>query len=176
MAAVIGDDDDVVPVDYARDPGRTGPEIHAALSEENQARFEAKWRVVIDHAARTYDLRPAEELLVQWRGVAALDLTPELVADVQRTMRRIAAGKETFVNWHPDDVTTAEDDLAPDDAAEDGARTGPEIYAALSDPDRVEFTAGWQVAIDHASATYDLEPAEALLERWRRVRSDEGEA
>lgn len=92
-------DDDVVPVNYVRDPGRTGPEIRAALSEEHRTEFDAAWAAAVRHAARTYDLEPARLLLDRWWSVAALDLTPEARADAARARERVEAGKETFVDW-----------------------------------------------------------------------------
>lgn len=86
-------DPDDVPIAYARIPA-TGAEIHAALSAEDRAQFEAEWQETIEQAAETFDLQPAQRLLSKYRTRAVLDANPEIADDFRRAAKRHAAGQE----------------------------------------------------------------------------------
>lgn len=90
-----------IPIPYAHDPGHTGPEVRAALSPENKARFEAAWRKAMAAAVCDFDLGPAQEVLRVFRNRAILDVNPELMAGVPDALERIKDGTETFVRWVP---------------------------------------------------------------------------
>ena len=75
-------------------PGRSGPEIHAALAEHAPAElaaFEREFHAALSDAATSFDTCPLEQLLTRWWRIAAAR-SIQLTEAEQNQIRRAQAG------------------------------------------------------------------------------------
>lgn len=75
-------------------PGRSGPEIRAALAEHAPAElaaFERDFHSALDDVAASFDTRPLEQLLTHWWRIAAAR-SVQLTEAEQNQIRRAHAG------------------------------------------------------------------------------------
>jgi hypothetical protein len=70
---------------------QTGPAVRAALTGDDQARFEAEFGHALDRAATTLDHRPVAEVVARWWAVAVVLANPEDLAQDLATARELAA-------------------------------------------------------------------------------------
>lgn len=75
-------------------PGRSGPEIRAALAEHAPAElvaFEDDFHAALDDAAASFDTRPLEQVLTRWWRIATAR-SIQLTEAEQDQIRRAHAG------------------------------------------------------------------------------------
>ena len=88
-------------------PGRSGPEIHAALAEHAPAElaaFERDFHSALSDAAASFDTRSLEQVLTHWWRIAAAR-SIQLTETEQDQIRRAHAGDYTGLYEQASDST-----------------------------------------------------------------------